>query len=277
MKTILFMLTFLSQVLFASPVDLRLDSHSGTGCPYGTVSATTTDSGQTLSIIFDEFMVQLPDLTGQNDNGDIYGSTGGINPHSRFVSNKNCLLNLMAHIEPGYRVDHIELAIDSRGATFLEPGILGRFMSQLDSYSGLAQYESRSGRAYMVGRKMWRPLATETDENWTITSNVIVPVASRCSTANDQIVHFQVKNHMILMNRTNNENLNAFMALDSQDIDSKLELRIQLSSCYTSSNSSSSSRTRVPRSSRSSRTSRSNRSNRSTRTTRRTSRRIPRY
>lgn len=262
-------LGFMTKTLLAGLIDLELSSHHGTGCPSGTISTTTTDSGQTISVLFDQFLVELPNNSSINDNDDIYGSALGTPTHSRLVNNKNCLLNFMAVVAPGYQVDHIELSIDSRGAIFLEPGILGRFMSQLDSYSGLAQYESRSGRAYLVGRKMWRPQSIETDESWTLSSSVHVPVASRCATSGDQEVHFQIKNHMILMNRTHNDNLSAFIALDSQDMDSRLKLSVHLTSCSTSTRGSVilPSRTRSERSTRSNRTSRSGRA----------TRRIPRY
>lgn len=226
-------LSLISALSVASEITLSLDSYSGTGCPLGSLSAIKTHDGSAMSILFDEFYTEIPQYDQNNDNDDVLDRVRGgrISKSSATVSNKNCLLKLVSTLKEGHKVDSLEILIDSRGATTMDPGVLGRFMTQLESYSGLASYRSRSGRDHLVGRKMWRPTTDGTDEDWTISSSITVPVNSKCALRNDHQIDFKLKSHMILMNRTGDKDLSGYMALDTTDINSGLKLKVNISSC----------------------------------------------
>jgi Domain of unknown function (DUF4360) len=78
MKKII-LLMFLSVPAFSQTYQLGQASFAGTGCPAGSASATTTDDGSVVSILFSEFMVKVAGRT-------------------------NCTVSIPVSVTPGYVV-----------------------------------------------------------------------------------------------------------------------------------------------------------------------------
>lgn len=76
-------------------ISLGQPAYGGTGCPAGTASATLTDDGSVLSILFDQFVAESGGVTG------------------RRIDRKACNLRIPVNVGQGYQVALI--AFDYRG------------------------------------------------------------------------------------------------------------------------------------------------------------------
>jgi hypothetical protein len=81
---------------FADDIRLSEPAYGGSGCPAGTVSASLAPDAKTLSIIFDQYAVELdPSMSGKTRD------------------RKNCQISIPVHIPQGLSVSILEL--DFRG------------------------------------------------------------------------------------------------------------------------------------------------------------------
>jgi Domain of unknown function (DUF4360) len=85
----------LASIASQAQVSLGQPAYGGTGCPAGSASATLTDDGSVLSILFDSFVAEA-------------GSTT-----ARRIDRKNCNLRIPVNVGQGYQV--ALLAFDYRG------------------------------------------------------------------------------------------------------------------------------------------------------------------
>jgi len=96
MKSILVAATFLALSHTAqAQISLGQPAYGGTGCPAGSASATLTDDGSVLSVLFDQFTVEAGNTTG------------------RRLDRKICNLRIPVNVASGYQV--ALLAFDYRG------------------------------------------------------------------------------------------------------------------------------------------------------------------
>jgi hypothetical protein len=92
---------------FADDIRLGIPGTGGTGCPAGTVSATLSPDQKTLSLIFDQYVVQAGGYTGQR------------------IGRKNCQIALPIHVPQGYSFSIIQM--DYRGFNALPAGASSQF------------------------------------------------------------------------------------------------------------------------------------------------------
>ena len=68
-------LTLSAIIFFATTANAQVSfnnvTHSGTGCPQGTVSTAISPDGSSISILFDEFRAEVPQFDGNNDNLEV--------------------------------------------------------------------------------------------------------------------------------------------------------------------------------------------------------------
>lgn len=86
---------------------MQVPSYSGTGCPNGTASATLTQDGRTLSVLFDSYIAEA-------------GTQAGA---ARAA--KNCQLNIPFQVPEGYAVEIVKM--DYRGFASLPQGARSTF------------------------------------------------------------------------------------------------------------------------------------------------------
>jgi hypothetical protein len=92
---------------FADDIRLGIPGTGGTGCPAGTVSATLSPDQKTLSLIFDQYVVQAGGQSGQR------------------IGRKNCQIALPIHVPQGYSFSIIQM--DYRGFNALPAGASSQF------------------------------------------------------------------------------------------------------------------------------------------------------
>lgn len=106
-------LAFMSQLAFAgvdlNDISLGVPSYGGNGCPAGTASATLGTDGKTLSILFDQFLVEA----------------GGANPS---LSRKTCNVTIPVRVPSGYSVS--VLRVDYRGYVSLPAAAEARLSAE---------------------------------------------------------------------------------------------------------------------------------------------------
>jgi len=95
MKSLIVLAAMVLATAAEAQVSLGQPAYGGTGCPAGSASATLTDDGSVLSILFDQFVVEAGNTTG------------------RRIDRKNCSLRIPVNVGQGYQVALI--AFDYRG------------------------------------------------------------------------------------------------------------------------------------------------------------------
>ncbi len=92
--------------------DIRLGEpgYGGTGCPSGTASTTLSPDAKSLSIIFDEFMVEAGDSVGKR------------------MARKSCNIAIPVHVPQGMSVSIVD--VDYRGYVSVPKGGSARFSAE---------------------------------------------------------------------------------------------------------------------------------------------------
>lgn len=203
-------------------------THSGTGCPQGTVSSVVSPDGSSMSIIFDEFRAEVPQYDGNNDNGDLPRGPRARTRNTSTVQHKNCALSFTATLPPGMKVDSLEINMQARGATMFDEGIEGYFASILVGYNGLAR--SR-GNPTIVARRSFRTRTGPLDETWIESPRAIVPLHSGCSGSQGRDIRFDLKNHINAEITDGNTSRRGLITVDSNDISGLLKFTLRTTRC----------------------------------------------
>ncbi len=133
---------------------------NGTGCPRGTGSVSMSPEQESISIIYDQFQVEVPQFDGDNDNDRLDNFLGNIlhplqkNKLDQNLNAKNCNILLNAHIPKGRKVIGVEISFDFRGYISLQKGIQAFYRSQLVSRQGLNIQDIPQKELLM--QKIWR-------------------------------------------------------------------------------------------------------------------------
>jgi hypothetical protein len=235
MKTIIrdtiILLITITALMAASPVRAQKEliqftniKMNGTGCKEGTTSTITSPDGSALTLLFDEFMAEVPQYDGDNDNDSDQ-------PGSRFNikrNNKHCKIDLTAKIPEGHKVDSVEFFVDFRGATSVEKGSTAMFRSALLNWNAMGR--RRGNNKQVIAHKMWnRPI----DEEWTISKKLTIPMHTGCSAHGDKEVKLSMRNIVsaAMGRRIDPKTTSAFIMMDSADFAGKLKIKIHSSSC----------------------------------------------
>lgn len=95
MKSLIVLAAMVLATAAEAQISLGQPAYGGTGCPAGSASATLTEDGSVLSVLFDQFTVEAGNTTG------------------RRIDRKNCSLRIPVNVGQGYQV--ALLAFDYRG------------------------------------------------------------------------------------------------------------------------------------------------------------------
>lgn len=165
----------------------------GSGCPAGTSAAVLSPDATQLSILFDEYIVEV----GSNN---------------KKINRKSCNFAIPVLIPAGYSVSVFK--VDYRGYMYIPRGGMGRF----------------SAEYFFVGRrgmKVNKSFRGGTDDEFLIDNNVAISAQNWSICGKDTIIRV---NSSILL-KTNNNYEDAFASIDSADIDSGVVFSLNWKKC----------------------------------------------
>jgi hypothetical protein len=184
---------------FADDIRLSQPDYGGTGCPAGTVAASLAPDAKTLSIIFDQYGVELdPSLSGKTRD------------------RKNCQISIPVHIPQGLSVSVLEL--DFRGYNNLPYGASSKLDISYFIGVGTTRSSARFAKTF-VGPK---------DDEYLVNNQLQVGavVWSPCG----QSVNLRTTTALTLSNPELMDN--AQVTLDSIDVSAGLVYRLQWRTCH---------------------------------------------
>lgn len=177
----------------ADDISVGTPTYGGTGCPAGSASASVTDDGKSVSILFDEYLAQAG------------GDTG------RSLDRKTCNLAIPVHVPNGYSVSILK--VDYRGFNSLPRGAKSQFR---------AEYFFAGSVGPKINNTFYGPL----NNDYLIQDELIASaiVWSPCGAD----VNLRVNSSITLQNNTRTE---ALTTVDSADINASIVYRIQTRRC----------------------------------------------
>ena len=180
-------------------ITLGEPGYGGSGCPAGSASATLSPDAKSLSIIFDEFIVEAG------------GST------RKRIARKNCSIAIPVHVPQGFSVSIID--IDYRGYNMIPSGAQARFSAEYF-------FAGQRGPRYM---KTFRGFM---DDEYLIrnTLGLSANVWSPCG----QDVNLRVNSSMML--RTNRRGEEVLSTVDSVDASAGMVYHLKWKRCNTGHN-----------------------------------------
>ncbi len=180
-----------AQISLGSPI------YGGTGCPAGTASVSLTQDQQTLSILFDGFVVQAPTALGAS------------------FDRKSCNLRIPVRVGPGYQVALI--AFDYAGFAAIPQGGRGQFQARY-AYVGQvrpAVFNKTFGGGQASNYSLKNELIS-TSVDWT-----------RCSTGQDLMMVVDAN----ILAMTNQRQDASQLTVDSVDVSAGMLYKYQLRHC----------------------------------------------
>jgi hypothetical protein len=179
---------------FADDIRLGRPGYGGNGCPNGSASATLSPDQKSLSIIFDEFMVEAGGSTRRN------------------VARKSCNIAIPVHVPQGLSISII--SVDYRGFNSLPRRAMARFK---------AEYFFAGRRGPRYSRTFRGPL----DDDYTITNRFPISAItwSRCG----QDVNLRVNSSMMV--RNSDRRNEALSTVDSADFSAGIIYRLSWKRC----------------------------------------------
>ncbi len=193
--------------------------YRGSGCPEGTVRTVVSPDGESLSLLFDQFRSEVPQFNQANDN-ETYSRR--VLRNGQALNHKNCSLSFKAILPVGFKLESVKIELMMRGGVILDSGVEGFFASILVGYTGLV---NSRGTPNVLIQKNWRAKNIPTEDEFILNPIKVVKLNSNCSKKNQQVVKFDLKNHIRTEIPDRDLSRSGQIALDS--IDSKGMLRFQ--------------------------------------------------
>ncbi|HLE09766.1 MAG: hypothetical protein A2504_11385 [Bdellovibrionales bacterium RIFOXYD12_FULL_39_22] len=224
------MLLLTTSLGYAANMRFENPTLRGTGCRAGTSSVTTSPDGQVLTIIFDDFIAEVPQYKGENDNNEasadnpVAQSKGMIT-----LDHKVCNIAIPVVVPAGRVISALEVSSDFRGYTMTEEGAFAQFKSHLESWeSGGGRNSANKDDSFFL--KKWRGM---TDENWTVSQRTVIPIKGHCIGHREDRVLLKLKNviRAMDMSRTPGTRAHAMILLDSQDMSGLMTFKVKTAVC----------------------------------------------
>ncbi|MGB0453937.1 MAG: DUF4360 domain-containing protein [Bacteriovoracaceae bacterium] len=242
MKTKLFILlttlvwTFMT---VAEALEFETPRFRGSGCKRGTTSSVVSPDGKALSVLFDEFSVEVPQYDGDNDNDftDDEDKGNKTSKRNENIDYKVCKMVIKTKIPEGKYIDSVSVSLQMRGSTFIENGARVEFRSRLNDWQGrFSKFKKNSGRIFghLIERKRWTE--NNMEEDWNIDKNITIPVKSECKANQKDFVSFRLTNMLMAKAGRRAEEAYAMGTLDSNDFSGELNFKVNLKPCPTRGN-----------------------------------------
>lgn len=196
-------------------------SSRGTGCPINSVSFSPSPDGQSVSVLFDNFMIQLPDP----DLGQVPGSTIR-RRYDPLNATKGCSLSFNVDLQPGMMVDALEVSVFNRGATVLDQGVTA---SLLTKFLGFSSFGGRvAPQSVIIENKQWRG---GVNEDWISNPVVNIPIRSACSSASQRTLRFDMLSNLEAHIINGNTAASGLVTMDSSDVNGSMKIRVIARRC----------------------------------------------
>lgn len=176
-------------------IHLGMPGYGGSGCPSGTLSATLSTDAKSLSILFDEFVLEAGPGIGKS------------------MDRKSCNIAIPVHVPNGFSVSI--MAVDYRGYNYLPRGARSQFRTE---YFFAGQRGPRYSKTFMGSM----------DDEYLLSNKlaVVANVWSKCG----EDVNLRINSSMRLLNRNRRDD--AMSTLDSTDISSGIVYKLQYKPCH---------------------------------------------
>ncbi len=176
-------------------ISLGQPAYGGTGCPAGSASASLTDDGSVLSVLFDSFVAEAGNTT------------------NRRIDRKNCSLRIPINVGQGYQV--ALLAFDYRGYYALPFGAQAQFDA---SYAYVGQPTPvRFSKTFQAG----------TQSNYSF-KNELISTTLTWSPCGRQVM---LESNVAVRAISNNANQQTMLTVDSVDVTAGLLYKVQWRRC----------------------------------------------
>jgi hypothetical protein len=212
-----------AQVRFANVIP------TGTGCPRGSFAAVPSPDGSALSVLFSEFIVQVPQYDGVNDN-DTAGGRASRRRQESNLQHKFCNLALDVEVAPGQQVDSVEVALFNRGATTLDAGVVATHTFSYVGHSGMSAPPARSR---IIERKLWGSARTPApvSEEWLSQPTMSIPVQSACASASQKTMRLDLRSSITAEIPGGDLTKSGLVTVDSTDANASLRVRVVTRPC----------------------------------------------
>ncbi len=202
---------------------------TGTGCPQGTVTSIVSPDGTSMSLLFDEFRVEVPNYESTpapTGRGPTYRPPGA--NASIYEAHKTCNISFTTTLPAGRMATSLGISLQARGNTMTDAGIQAYFTTILVGHRGLAN--SVGPQVKVVEKKMWMGRVA-VGEDWTTDTNVTVPLKANCSSSTNKAIKFELKNHLEAKIRTNDATKSGIVTVDSNDARGMLTFTLSTTPC----------------------------------------------
>jgi len=198
MKKLLLSFTMIASLwnpVFADDIQLGEPGYGGSGCPAGSAMATLSPDNKSLSIIFDEYLVEA----------------GAVN--RKRLARKNCSIAIPVHVPQGFSVSIID--VDYRGYVSLPRRAQARFSVEY-FFAGIR------------GPRFIKTFRGATDEDYTLSNKLGVNamVWSKCGAD----VNLRVNSSMMV--RVASTRDDALATVDSADFNAGIVYKLQWKKCH---------------------------------------------
>jgi hypothetical protein len=214
MKKILSLLSLIliSDLAFSQNIIFEGLTAKGTGCPDGTVSTALTPDGKSMAVFFDEFRAEVPNSSAT--------------PH---VEHKTCHLSFSYLIPEGQKLVALEVSVNGRGSTILDPGVRAYVSTSLVGFSGLAR-SSGGAEVKVIENKMWRG-TTQVDESWISAPIASINIQSQCASNGNNRIRFDLKNHLHAEIVNRDLRKSGMIVVDTSDITGQIKFTLKTAPC----------------------------------------------
>ena len=204
---------------------------NGSGCPQGSVTSIVSPDGTAMSLLFDEFRVEVPNyetsspspVPGRGPNYRPPGANASI-----YESSKACNIAFTTTLPAGRMATAISISLQARGNTMTDAGIQSYFSTILVGHRGLAN--SVGPQVKVVEKKMWMGRSS-VGEDWTTDTNVSVPLKSNCASSSNRTIKFELKNHLEAKIIARDATKSGIVTVDSNDTRGMLTFVLSTAPC----------------------------------------------
>ena len=222
-KTTLMILALTALASRPSKAQMRLvnETHRGNGCPVNSVAFATSPDGQAVSVLYQNFSVQLPDP----NQGQIPGSTVR-RRFDPFRLNRGCNLSFDIELSAGVAVESLEVSIFNRGAAIMDAGVRG---SVSTTFLGYSSFGGRvAPQSVTLQNKAW---SGAVNDDWISNPVVTVPIRSACASASARTMRFDMLSAIDAQIVSGNPRAQALITMDSSDVNGSMKIRVITRPC----------------------------------------------
>lgn len=215
---------------------LRFNSfaHGGTGCPTNTVAFTPAPDGQSVSVLFDVFSVQVPQQDGINDNEQPGIGRGLRRRNDPSIQHRVCNLAFNVELPDDVMVEALEVSIFNRGATILDPGVRAALHTSYVGHAGVGIGRGQPQNAKLIDRREWNGRGG-VNEDWVSTPVTAIPVRSGCGRNGDRTLNFRLRNQLEVEILGGDLTRSGLLTMDSSDLNASMKFRVITRRCGSTS------------------------------------------